>query len=46
MRKKGDNDTDDWERLVFLRAQLDSMYEEKLQVVEKMHNMTQNFLKE
>ena len=46
MRKRGVDDAEDWERMIAVRQQLDTIYEEKLQVVEKMYNMTQNFLKE
>jgi len=40
MKKKGVDDKEEWVRLGEVRRQLDSMSDEKLLVVQKVHNMT------
>jgi hypothetical protein len=46
MNKKGVEDEKEWTRLEIIRDYLEQLYEEKLLCVQKMYNMTQNFLKE
>jgi hypothetical protein len=46
MNKKGVDDDEDWKQLQIIRESLEQLYEEKLLSVQKMYNMTQNFLKE
>ena len=46
MAKKGVNDEKEWEQLHSIRQLIDSLYEEKLQMVQKMFNLTQKFVQE
>jgi hypothetical protein len=46
MGKQGVDDTEDWDRLKVVRAEIDSLYEEKLSLVHKVFNLTQKFVQE
>lgn len=46
MAKMGQNDELLWSRLIEVRAEIDSLYEEKLMLVKKMYNLGQKFVQE
>jgi hypothetical protein len=46
MARMGQNDESLWSRLIEVRAEIDSLYEEKLLLVRKMYNLGQKFVQE
>ena len=46
MEKQGSGDAELWEKLKTVRQDSDALYDEKLMLVQKLHNLSQKFVQE